>query len=292
MPAAAPQPTPPRQIKLRFPGRCRECDVELAKGSEAIHFREERKVSCVECWEGAGAVEAQPVFATISPEPATIINPLPGSSAQHEFDRRHRKREDDLTARWGRAGKVIAWWQDDPRSTRAWSKGAKGEREAGLYLEKKLRETSCEILHDRLVPGSRANIDHIVVGPAGVTILDTKNYNGKVRSKRVGINRSRRTILMVNGADRTKLVEGVRKQIAAVEAVLLALQPPVEVPVVGGLLWWNYAGLPLFGNVKVDEMPVCSPAASHKLASRPGPFSAEQIGDVAIFLDRALQPAA
>lgn len=289
---AAPQPTQPKQIKLRFPGRCRECDVELVKGSEAIHFKEERNVSCLECWGKPQQIEEQPSVVPNPPAAATIINPLPGSSAQQEFDRRHQKREDRLTARWGRAGKAIAWWQDDPQSTRAWSKGAKGEREAGIYLEKKLRETSCEILHDRLIPGSRANIDHIVVGPAGVSIFDTKNYKGKVRSTKVGFNRSRRTILTVNGADRTKLVEGVRKQVAAVEAVLLEIQPPVEVPVVGGLLWWNYEGLPLLGAVKVDEVPVCSPSASHKLASRPGAFSAEQIGVIAVFLDHALRPAA
>ncbi|MGK2877664.1 MAG: nuclease-related domain-containing protein [Solirubrobacterales bacterium] len=292
MATAAPQPTPPKQIKLRFPGRCRECDVELAKGTEAIHFKEQRKVSCLECWATSAQTAVQLSAMTSSPAPAKVATPLPGSSAQNEFDRRHQKREDELIARWGRAGKAIAWWQDDPQSTRAWSKGAKGEREAGLYLEKKLRPTNCEILHDRLIPGSRANIDHVVIGPAGVTILDTKNYKGKVRSTRVGFGRSRRTILTVNGQDKTKLIEGVRKQVAAVEAELGEIQQPIAVPVAGGLLWWNHEGLPLLGEVKVDEVSIFSPKASYKFASRPGLFSSDQIGVVAIFLDSVLRPAA
>lgn len=291
MPAAESQPTEPKQIKLRFEGHCRDCDAELPKGCEAIHLKSERNVVCLGCWNAPDPAVEQAVVEIMPTAPERILNPLPGSSAQQEFDRRRQKREDELTARWGRAGKAIAWWQDDPQSTRAWSKGAKGEREAGLYLEKKLSKTTCEILHDRLVPGTRANIDHIVVGPAGVTILDTKNYKGKVRSTKVGFNRSRRTILTVNGADRTKLVDGVRKQVAAVAAVLLEIQPPIKIPVVGGLLWWNYEGLPLLGSVKVDEVPICSPSASHKLAARSGSLTAEQIGVVAIFLDGALQPA-
>lgn len=76
------------------------------------------------------------------------------------------------------------------------------------------------------------------------------------------------------------------------EAALLEMQSPVEVPVVGGMLWWNYDGLPTFGEVKVDEVPVLGPRSSYKVASRPGLLTAEQIGSVAIFLDGSLRPAA
>jgi len=32
------------------------------------------------------------------------------------------------------------------------------------------------VLHDRAIPGSRANIDHIGIGPTGVWVIDTKRY--------------------------------------------------------------------------------------------------------------------
>ena len=41
-------------------------------------------------------------------------------------------------------------------------------------------------LHDRRVPGTRGNIDHIVVGPAGVFVIDAKNYQGKIEVRNRG----------------------------------------------------------------------------------------------------------
>jgi hypothetical protein len=35
-------------------------------------------------------------------------------------------------------------------------------------------------LHDLAVPGSRANIDHLVVGPGGVFVIDSKQYRGSL----------------------------------------------------------------------------------------------------------------
>ena len=57
------------------------------------------------------------------------------------------------------------------------------------------------VLHDLRVPGSRANIDHLCVGPGGVTVVDSKNYAGKVRKRSGG--------LWVNGRNRTRLIEAV-----------------------------------------------------------------------------------
>src|SRR4051794_39616386 len=37
-----------------------------------------------------------------------------------------------------------------------------------------------KVLNDRRVPGTRGNIDHIVVAPAGVFVVDAKNYRGRI----------------------------------------------------------------------------------------------------------------
>jgi hypothetical protein len=37
------------------------------------------------------------------------------------------------------------------------------------------------ILHDLAVPGSRANIDHLVIGPGGVLVIDSKQYRGRLQ---------------------------------------------------------------------------------------------------------------
>ena len=71
-----------------------------------------------------------------------------------------------------------AFW--GPRQeTEAWRKGAEGEERLGRRLQK-LERHGFRVLHDRLVPGSRANVDHLVIGPTGLFAVDAKNYSGKL----------------------------------------------------------------------------------------------------------------
>ena len=62
----------------------------------------------------------------------------------------------------------------------AWAAGAEGERRVAAALEA-LGEPWV-VLHDRLLkPGlTESNIDHVVVGPAGVILVDAKNWGGNV----------------------------------------------------------------------------------------------------------------
>jgi hypothetical protein len=39
------------------------------------------------------------------------------------------------------------------------------------------------VLHDRAIPGTRSNIDHIAVVPSGVWVIDTKQYRGRVQRR-------------------------------------------------------------------------------------------------------------
>jgi Nuclease-related domain len=77
-----------------------------------------------------------------------------------------------------------------------------------------------EVLHDRRVPGSRANIDHIAVGPAGVFVIDAKKYSGQIEVRDVGGLFRTDERLYVNGRDRSKLVDGVLGQIEVVREAL------------------------------------------------------------------------
>jgi hypothetical protein len=37
------------------------------------------------------------------------------------------------------------------------------------------------VLHDLAVPGSRANLDHLVIGPGGVFAVDSKQHRGRLQ---------------------------------------------------------------------------------------------------------------
>ena len=65
-------------------------------------------------------------------------------------------------------------------SAGAWEAGADGERRVAQALTALPHEWL--VLHDRLLmPGrSEANLDHVVVGPAGVFLIDSKNWAGTI----------------------------------------------------------------------------------------------------------------
>ena len=143
-----------------------------------------------------------------------------GDSARAEYERRKANDEARTRAAWGRFGGIAVALTPERQSTRAWASGAEGEERVGARLDQ-LEEVGVRVLHDRRIPGTRANIDHIAVTATGVWVIDTKRYDGQSPEKRVegGMLRPRVEKLWVRG-DKTRLVESVRWQVEKVaEAV-------------------------------------------------------------------------
>lgn len=94
----------------------------------------------------------------------------------------------------------------------AWRQGADGERRTGEVLAQ-LEPAGWMVMHDLHWPGRPyANIDHIVIGPTGVFVIDSKNWSGNVEV--------RGGVLRQNGYARTAECEGVAAAAAAVCAYL------------------------------------------------------------------------
>jgi hypothetical protein len=82
----------------------------------------------------------------------------------------------------------LGWWLRCRPSadTLAWRRGARGERRtAGLLAP--LERRGWAVLHDLAIPGTQANIDHLVIGPGGVLVVDSKRYRGRLRLDRHGM---------------------------------------------------------------------------------------------------------
>ncbi len=101
-----------------------------------------------------------------------------GESASQEYERRRAKDEARIRQRWGRFGGIAVALSDERQSTRAWSIGAAGEEIVGARLDA-IASERIRVLHDRRIPGSRANIDHLLVTPGGVWVIDAKRYRGR-----------------------------------------------------------------------------------------------------------------
>ena len=78
---------------------------------------------------------------------------------------------------------VVAGWglrfRPSPDAV-AWRRGAAGEQRTARLLSP-LERQGWVVLHDLAVPDSRANLDHLVIGPGGVFVIDSKQYRGRLQ---------------------------------------------------------------------------------------------------------------
>jgi hypothetical protein len=216
-----------------------------------------------------------------------------GGSAQREYERRHRRREERIQQKWGRLSGIVKLLSDDPQSTRAWAKGSEGERRMARRLTNDLEDRAV-LLHDRKVPGTRGNIDHLAVAASGIWVIDAKHYTGRVQQRDVGrwLKADRR--LYVGGRDRTKAVEGLGWQVDAVRKAMAGVRPSTaaEVPVHAVLCFieaeWKFFPKPLFQS----GVWVTWAKKLVEMIGAPGPLSEEMVTAFAGRLSRALPPMA
>ena len=223
---------------------------------------------------------------------AVVVAGEAGSSALREYERRQLHREDYAREKLGRLGVALARVVEPPATTQAWKRGGEGERRVGARLEKLLAGSDVRLLHDRLVPGGgMQNIDHIAVGPGGVTVIDTKNYRGKVRVRRVGgLFSTQRTILSINGRDQTNLVTSVESQVELVRTTLQAAGE-ADLDVRGALCFAKVDGLPLLGNPSLRGVVIDGARATAKLTRRSGPLSSERVQRLWALVGNTFPPA-
>jgi hypothetical protein len=70
---------------------------------------------------------------------------------------------------------------------RTWQRGAQGERRTARLLDRLTRE-GFVVFHDLAVPGNTsANVDHLVIGPSGVFVIDSKQWTGSVHQGADGL---------------------------------------------------------------------------------------------------------
>jgi hypothetical protein len=212
-------PTPSVPWRVKYDGPCSRCGSPLRVGDPAIYERRTHSIRCIEC-------PVPPAAGT--PEP-TFDAGVAGGSARREYERRKAKRETRVRSRFGRLGGVVIALTDDPQSTRAWATGARGEEKLAEALE---GIDGLRMLHDRRVPRSSANIDHILISPAGVFVVDAKNYRGTIAIRNRGWFFRPDHRLYVGRRDCSTLATGLGWQIEAVTAALAAggvdPMPPIK----------------------------------------------------------------
>jgi hypothetical protein len=210
-----------------------------------------------------------------------VGTPEPGADARGDNARRSVDADAHVVRERRFIGSLIVRLADEPARLHPWEQGASGERIVGARLDK---IDGIEVLHDRRIPGSRANIDHIAIGPGGVYAIDAKLHGGMVRHRHVdGPRRDERHALFA-GPDQTKLVT---KMSAAVHAITRALcETPI--PVCAAVCFvdgqWPLPPRPFM----LDGVWIGRPDALPDLVARPGLLDPEAIKATSTLLDARL----
>jgi hypothetical protein len=163
-------------------------------------------------------------MSAVHPEGLGPAGPLdvgqPGASAKAEYEKRSQADDRKREAVFGRfLAPVVKFMAGEDPSTTAWDKGGRGEEKVGRYLSLAVGLNGI-VLHDRIIPGTPWNIDHIAIVPSGVWVIDTKQYRGRVQQRDLGGWFVSRPALFVNGHNRTSLVPAVLRQLDRVQQVV------------------------------------------------------------------------
>jgi Nuclease-related domain len=278
-------------IRLRYEGSCFLCSSALSPGTKGWWDSELRTVACVGCHSGdsGSPLEAVPPIRVNEEAPLHAPNPIAGvagESALRMFDQRHRRRESQIERKWGKLARVVKFMSDDPQSVKAWAKGSEGERRLAADLTQRVGNRAV-LLHDRKIPGSRANIDHLAIAPSGIWIIDAKNYKGKVEQRDVGgwLKTDRR--LYVNGRDHTKLVGGFARQINAVLEAIGDGKVPINAALCFVGSEWNLLAKPF----NQDGVWVTWPKKLSEMIAAPGSLTPSDVTQVAERLASGLPSA-
>jgi Nuclease-related domain len=166
-----------------------------------------------------------------------------------------------------------------PFDALVWAKGAEGERRAAAYIDP-LMEAGFVVLYNRLIPGIKADIDSLVIGPTGVFPIETKNWSGKVEV--------RNDRLFVGDHDRTWVVQQVYREALAVQVALgeeLTKERITVTPVICAI-----GGVASIQKVASGVHVTDGKGLARLLAERPQILDEEAVQRIARLADRHLRP--
>ena len=210
---------------------------------------------------------------------------VPGASARARADELARRAAQRRRAQFGALAPVLAVFMGPDRVAEAWRRGADGEVMVGRRLTDAVDGLGV-VLHDRRLGHGRANIDHLVIVPSGVWVVDAKRYRGRLRrwDGRGSLFVDRPT---VGGHDLRGLAASVQHQSAVVSEQL-----PDDVAVQAALCFAGVERSLLSRPFIVDGTHVTWPRALARELRQRGPLGPKRREELASHLARAFPPYA
>lgn len=303
-------PADVKRMKMRRDGTCHGCATPISAGTAGAWHAATRTTWCARCSAVPEPIPSSlparshgPALPAATEEPAAVSTPLvpqqplaglAGGSALREYERRAAAREQRVRTQHPRLGGLLLALASEPAHQRAWATGGSGERAVAAKLEA-LDDPRLLLLHDRKMRKtdgrlSKANIDHLVVAPSGVWVIDAKQYQGSLEVRRAGgLFSPRIEQLWIAGRNRTSLVDGVVGQVQAVRRELDDVGAH-GVPVRAAMCFIG-TELPWFGSSSISGIGLVGRRGLTKLVRQDGPLDDEERESVHRWLTARL-PAA
>ncbi len=242
---------------LRYGGTCDACKRAIAHHAEGWHNQSAssgHRVLCAECGErlvGAGGESAatQPGYS------------VAGTSTLRDSVRKGRNRT-------------------------TWQKGATGEYLLGRKLADQLSADEV-VLSNRSVPGTKTDIDFLVVASSGVWVIDAKHWEGTIsyRSRSpfdVGSH------LFVGREDRTQAVENIYSLVIPVANAIGDPSIPLHPALVFVEADWSLSFLFRRRPWQHKGVWITPPRKLCELIREPGPLDRDKVTGIARTLDARL----
>lgn len=167
-----------------------------------------------------------------------------------------------------------------------WLKGATADYLVGIMLHQELTG-GARVLTDRRVPNSQTMIDHIVVAPSGVWVVDSRNWSGRI--KYLFDRESESMRLWVGKHDQTPKVELLYAVVIPVAQAVGDIE--VNVNPVMAVIDGNWgSGFRRTKPVTHKGVLVTSADDVVSRINRPGSLEPERIDDLVVRLDEVFEP--
>jgi hypothetical protein len=169
-------------------------------------------------------------------------------------------------------------WERVAAFTRSNGNGASAVsvNDASIKLDRRLEGTDAVAVHGVPLPGG-AKVDSLIIGPAGITVVDTGHY-GSSRPAKVSPGN-----LKIGRRSRTDLLYEVLGQVAQVRDVLADTRY-AGIPVEAAIVLSEVEGVPVIESLNAPRIMIWGTSWVAMQASRPGPLSRRKVNNIAAWI--------
>ncbi|NND74231.1 MAG: NERD domain-containing protein [Ilumatobacter sp.] len=275
-------------INLRQHDTCAACYGGVARATRAWWDTSRGHVVCTRCRPlDFQPVDAAPIDAAVE-VPAdhdAVSASVAASIARHPASHAAARAAGD------HADDDAVGAEPTPLHIAAWDQRATDERNLARYLDE-ITAGRAVVLHDRMVPAVRATIDHVVVAPSGIWVIDTNRFGGRIGYRSSDLVHPSAADLQVGPRREAKLVKAMAD---LCDAIRMTVEPAGDVAAssIRPAVCFSHGSWPGPAHIEtIHDVVIAPPAALGAAILQDGWLGPDAINTIATLLTADLPPVA